>query len=573
MKKLFKNKFALTEKGAGDLIKATAMSFLVYVVHMLPVMLLMLIMEQLLMGEQRSTGFYVIGSVAILIVMYFTLRVDYDTLYITTYRESANLRMDIASILTKLPLSYFSKHDLSDISQTIMDDVERIEHALGHAIAKSLGFALFFPIMAVLLFLGNVKLGLAVIIPILVNFLLIIMSKKIQVVGTTKHYKRLRENSESFQEAIEMQQEIKSFGMMAKMKNSLYEKMDKSEKIQLRAELKQAVPVILSGLCLQMSLSITILVGAFLYQAGEINILFLLGYILAAIKIKEGVENVALNLSEMFYLDARIKRIKEMREAETQEGGDKEITDYNIELENVAFAYDEDAMVLEDVTFTACQNETTALVGMSGCGKTSILRLISRLYDYQGGRIKIGGLDIKDVSTKSLFEKISIVFQDVSLFNASIMDNIRLGRMEANDEEVLEAAYLAGCQDFVYNLPNKYDTVIGENGATLSGGERQRISIARAFLKGAPILILDEIAAALDVDNEKKIQDSLNHLMEDKTVVIISHRMRSIENVDKIVVIDQGRVESAGSHCELMESSTTYANLVHKSRLAESFEY
>ena len=247
--------------------------------------------------------------------------------------------------------------------------------------------------------------------------------------------------------------------------------------------------------------------------------------------------------------------------------------DYDIELKNVSFTYNDDTKVLKDISFTANQNEVTALVGMSGCGKTSILRLISRLYDYDGGKITIGGVDIKDISTKSLFKKISIVFQDVTLFNTSIKENIRIGNKKATDKEVKEAARLANCEEFINRLPNGYDTVIGENGATLSGGERQRISIARAFLKNAPIIILDEIAASLDVDNEKKIQESLNELTKNKTVIIISHRLKSIENVDKIVVIDNGEVEAFGNHKELISISKTYNNLVEKAKLAEVFKY
>ena len=246
---------------------------------------------------------------------------------------------------------------------------------------------------------------------------------------------------------------------------------------------------------------------------------------------------------------------------------------FDIVFENVAFSYDEDNKVLKDISFTAKQGEVTALVGPSGSGKTSILRLISRLYDYDKGQILIDGKDIKNISTDSLFKKTSIVFQDVTLFNSSILENIRIGKKDASDEEVIKAATLANCMDFINKLPNGLDTVIGENGSELSGGERQRLSIARAFLKDAPILILDEISASLDVDNEKKIQESLNKLIKDKTVIIISHRLKSIENVDKIIVIKNGYVESQGSHKELIEESKLYKNLLEKTKLAEEFIY
>ena len=276
-------------------------------------------------------------------------------------------------------------------------------------------------------------------------------------------------------------------------------------------------------------------------------------------------------MTEMSYIEPAVMRIKEMKNAVLQEGKDTSLSSYDIEFKNVSFGYNEDTKVLKDVSFIAKQGEVTALVGISGCGKTSILRLVSRLYDYDKGSILIGGEDIKNISTDSLFRNISIVFQDVTLFNTSIMENIRLGRESATDEEVKKAAELANCMDFIDKLG--FDTTIGENGAELSGGERQRLSIARAFLKDAPILILDEISASLDVDNEKKIQDSLNKLIKDKTVIIISHRLKSIENVDKIVVIDEGTVEISGNHNELMEHSKVYKNLIEKTKLAEAFNY
>ena len=308
-------------------------------------------------------------------------------------------------------------------------------------------------------------------------------------------------------------------------------------------------------------------------HTGEINILYFLGYVLASSKVRESVEAVSMNVAELYYLDSMVKRIREVRETKIQQGKDQTISSYDIEFDQVSFSYDKDTEVLKNISFTAKQNEVTALVGVSGCGKTSILRLMSRLYDYDGGSIRIGGLDIKEISTKSLFEKIAIVFQDVTLFNASVLENIRIGKKTATDEEVVQAARLANCEEFIRRLPDGYKTMIGENGATLSGGERQRLSIARAFLKDSPIIILDEIAASLDVENEKKIQDSLNRLILDKTVIIISHRLKSVENADRIVVIDCGRVEASGTHLELLKASPTYNNLVEKAKLTEEFQY
>ena len=573
MRELFKTHFALTDKGAKDLQKASAVSFFVYVINFFPAMLLLLLVDELLLNNVKETGLYLWGSILVLAVMWILLRIEYDALYNTTYQESANLRTEIADILTKLPLSYFSRHDLSDLAQTIMADVAAIEHAMSHAMAKAVGFLFFFPLLSVLLLLGNVKLGFAIILPILLGFGLLLLSKNFQIRESFKHYQKLRDNSESFQEAIENQQEIKSFGLTQKIRQTLYQKMEESEKIHLRAEISAGIPMLCSNVILQFAFVLVILIGVQMLHTGEINILYFLGYVLASIKVRESVEAVSMNVAELYYLDSMCKRIREIRETKIQQGKDQTISSYDIEFDQVSFSYDKDTEVLKNVSFTAKQNEVTALVGVSGCGKTSILRLMSRLYDHDGGSIRIGGLDIKELSTKSLFEKLSIVFQDVTLFNTSVLENIRIGKKTATDEEVIRAARLANCEEFIRRLPEGYKTMIGENGATLSGGERQRLSIARAFLKDSPIIILDEIAASLDVENEKKIQDSLNRLILDKTVIIISHRLKSVENADRIVVIDCGRVEASGTHLELLKASPTYNNLVEKAKLTEEFQY
>ena len=347
--------------------------------------------------------------------------------------------------------------------------------------------------------------------------------------------------------------------------------MEESERIHLKVEIVPMLAVGISSSLSYISLAVVISVGIQLLMHNEISLLYLIGYIIGAIKVKQLFDISTEVITEMSYSEPAVKSIKEMKNAVLQEGKDTSLSSYDIEFKNVSFGYNEDTKVLKDVSFIAKQGEVTALVGISGCGKTSILRLVSRLYDYDKGSILIGGEDIKNISTDSLFRNISIVFQDVTLFNTSIMENIRLGRESATDEEVKKAAELANCMDFIDKLG--FDTTIGENGAELSGGERQRLSIARAFLKDAPILILDEISASLDVDNEKKIQDSLNKLIKDKTVIIISHRLKSIENVDKIVVIDEGAVEISGNHNELMEHSKVYKNLIEKTKLAEAFNY
>ena len=571
MKNYYKKRYALSEQGAKNLTKATLFCFLTYCINLGPMIILMGLINQLVLGNVSSTVQYIVMAILTLVFMYILLSEEYVSLFNATYKESANLRKEIAENLAELPLAYFSKHDLSDLSQTIMADVDRIEHAMSHSIPKVVGMWLFFPLMGLMMLIGNWKLGLAAIIPTLLSFLINPLAKQKEVSEYSRYFNVLRDNSELFQETIELQQEISSFNQSGKVKKTLYEKMEESERIHLKVEIVPMLAVGISSSLSYISLAVVISVGIQLLMHNEISLLYLIGYIIGAIKVKQLFDISTEGMTEMSYIEPAVKRIKEMKNAVLQEGKDTSLSSYDIEFKNVSFGYNEDTKVLKDVSFIAKQGEVTALVGISGCGKTSILRLVSRLYDYDKGSILIGGEDIKNISTDSLFRNISIVFQDVTLFNTSIMENIRLGRESATDEEVKKAAELANCMDFIEKLG--FDTTIGENGAELSGGERQRLSIARAFLKDAPILILDEISASLDVDNEKKIQDSLNKLIKDKTVIIISHRLKSIENVDKIVVIDEGAVEMSGNHNELMEHSKVYKNLIEKTKLAEAFNY
>ena len=573
MKNYYKKRYSLSEQGAKNLTKATILCFLTYLINLAPLVILMLLSEHLILGNVPHPWQYVKTAVFTLAMMYILLSKEYVSLFNATYKESATLRTDIAEHLADLPLSYFSKHDLSDLSQTIMADVERIEHAISHSIPKVVGMWMFFPLMGLMMFIGNWKLGLAVIIPTLISFIVIPSARKIEVSSNSKYFNVLRDNSEMFQETIEMQQEISSFNLSEKIKKTLYKKMEESEKIHIKVELVAFFVLAISTLFSYISVAVVVAVGAKLLLRQEISLLYLIGYIIGSIKIKEIFDISKEGILEMFYIEPAVRRIKEMKSTPVQKGEDENFDKHNIEFKHVAFSYDTDTPVLRDVSFTANQGEVTALVGSSGSGKTSILRLTSRLYDCDSGQILIDGKDIKNISTESLFKDISIVFQDVTLFNTSILDNIRLGRENASDEEVKEAAKAANCMDFIEKLAQGFNTVIGENGAELSGGERQRLSIARAFLKDAPILILDEISASLDVDNEKKIQDSLNKLIKNKTVIIISHRLKSVEKVDKIVVLEDGYVEKIGTHDELKKSSRVYQNLIQKTELAEKFNY
>lgn len=573
MKEYLMDKLKLTESGAIGVIKSSISFFFYYLSFLLPMMVLMFFAHGVFEGKIQKPSLYTMLLVATLILMYFIVNKNYQISYNETYKESAKLRIEIANRLKSLPLSYFSKHDLSDLAQTIMQDVAQVEHALAHAIGNYIGFVLYFVLISLMLLMGNWKMGFSIIIPVLFAIALLFITKKNQIYLRTKHFKTLREISEDFQMTIEMNQEIKSYGLKDKTRKNIQESLMESEKLQWKSELAQAVPLSFAQYIGVLPIGACILVGTKLLLAKEINMLYFLGYLIAAAKISDGVLGLANYLGEIFYLDVRIKRIGEIKDHAIQEGREIPLKSFDVELSNVSFAYEEDQKVINGVSFTANQGEVTALIGPSGCGKTTLLKLISRLYDYESGSIKIGGYDIKNLATEQLFKYISIVFQEVILFNTSIMENIRIGNVRASDEEVKQAAREAGCEEFIKNLPEAYDTLIGENGSKLSGGERQRLSIARAILKDAPIIILDEIAASLDVENELKIQESLNRLIKNKTVIVISHRLKSIENADKIVVLNEGKVDALGKHEDLLKESQLYRNMIQKSLMTESHKY
>lgn len=573
MIKFYEQRFALTKKGAKGLTKATMLSLIVYFIQMLPVILLMKLCDDILKGILSDAGLYSILSIIILVILYPALLKEYDLLYNATYKASANLRIDTAERMRKLPLWYFSRHNISDMTQMIMSDITGIEHAMSHSIPKVFGFIGFFICISVLMFFENLKMSIAVITPILCSFAFILLSRKMQIKIHNKYFKQLRENSEAFQETIEMQQEIKSYCLSKYINKKLNKKMDLSEKMHLIGEIKQSVIMIFSILTGYLGVGIVIITGTYLLMTEQITLVYMIGYFLASLKFKEIVDSSEENIMEILYLTPKIERIREMKNVETEEGKDFEFSNFDIELEDVEFSYEKGIKVLNGVSFKARQGEVTAIVGKSGCGKSSILKLISKLYDYDKGKIIIGGKNIKNISTDSLFKNISMVFQDVVLFNTTVYGNILIGRKDATREEVYEAAKLAGCDTFINKLSDQYETVVGENGATLSGGERQRISIARAFLKNSPILILDEFMANLDIETEKEIQLSLNELIKNKTVIVISHRMKSIEKVNHIVVINNGVVECEGTHEELIEKSFVYNELLNKSKMIEDFIY
>lgn len=573
MKTYLKRAFQLSDSGVKGLAKSIWSFFLYYVSFVPPMICVFLFADRLLNGNTGKPVVYLLFMLAATLVMYLVINYNYKTTYDETYQESAYLRIDLAEQLSKLPLSYFSKHNLSDLAQTIMADVASIEHAFANAVANSIGFAIYFLVISVALLIMNWKLGLCVLLPVLTSASVLFLTKKLQVRDVNKHYDKLRDISESFQNAIELNQEIKSYGLKEKVEAQMDQQLDESENLQWKAQIIQTIPVTIGQTLSILPIGITATVGLSMLASGQVSILILLGYIIMAAKLSGAMGGVLLYLTEIFYLDARIARIGEIKNHELQGGEKAVLSDFNVEIKDVCFSYQKDTQVIRHASFTAEQGQVTALVGPSGCGKTTMLKLISRLYDADSGTVQIGGTDIREIHTDSLFKYVSIVFQEAILFNTSIMENIRLGRLDASDEEVIRAAKLAGCNEFVSRLPDTYQTIIGENGAKLSGGERQRLSIARAILKDAPIIILDEIAASLDVETEVQIQTGLNHLIQGKTVIVISHRLKSIENADKIVVMKAGTVEACGKHAHLLKQSPTYRKMIEKSNLAEKFNY
>lgn len=557
--------FALNNKSSNNILIAIFYSLLVNIFSGSGILLLLLFFYKKL--DKIS---YIFLAILILIILAISLGLEYNKLYYITYNESANLRIKIGNQLKNLPLSYFSKHDLSDLAQTIMSDIAKMEHAISHALAQTIAFVLFFILVSITMLYFNFYLAMAIIIPFIINILILFLTKKVQIKSNTKYYKILRKNSESFQENIELQQEIQSLNLEKEMKEKLYIQMDETEKIHFEVESFITALLSLINLLFYIEIGVLILIGSYLFYTNKINLISLISFLLISLKLNEGSLASTLNITELFYIDARVKRLKEIINYPTQKGKDITLKSFDIQLTNVSFSY-ENEQILKDINFVAKQNEITALVGKSGSGKSTLLKLISRLEDYNSGKICIDKIDIKDISTASLFKNISIVFQDVILFNDTILENIRVGNLNASDEEVIKAAQKACCDEFVEKLPNKYNTLIGENGTSLSSGQRQRISIARAFLKNAKILLLDEISSSLDVDNEIQIQKSLQNLVKEKTVIVISHRIKSIENVDKIVVIDEGKVCDSGTHNELLNRCKIYKDLVTKSELGDNF--
>lgn len=572
MKKYLQHHFGISTQGASNIIRASCANFIVMIVSMIPPGVGIWFIAEVLQGLRRPYYVYAVIIALSFVLLLLVLLREYKLNYDVTYEESASLRVYIAEKLKQLPLAYFSKHNLTDLSQSVMMDVSNIEMVISHAIPSFIGYVGFLALISVLCIIGQPVLGCLALLPIWLTLLLMLLTKRIQLKMVHQYYDRLLKNSAIFQESFDMQQEIKSNAMQARVKQSVFAALEQTEALHLKSEFTMASIVSAIALLPFAAPALVAIVGSYLLSLESISLLYFIGYLVSSYTLAAQFTGINQFLLMIFFFEDSYQRIRAMREEPIQTGTDFQFDCFDVTLQDVEFSYDA-TEVIKGVSFTAKQGQTTALVGPSGCGKTTILRLISRLYDYDRGNIFIGDKDILAASTESLFKNISIVFQNVELFDNTVLENIRIGRKDATDEEVLEAARLANVDSIVQRLPQGYQTMIGENGSRLSGGERQRISIARAFLKDAPIILLDEISASLDVENERAIQKSLVSLVHNKTVIIISHRLRSIEQVDQIVVMKDGRVEASGTHEELLEISPTYRNMLEKSAKTETFNY
>lgn len=570
MLKYFQNKYALSEKGAKDFLRSIIWTVVMDISFMIPVILgfkfLNEHMSSLLSDSGNSTSsilYYVIMSAAFFVLMFVIAYFQYDSTYTKIYEESALRRISLAETLRKLPLAFFGKKDISDLSSTIMEDATQIEQLFSHSVPQIYAAVVTTVLMGVMMFFYNWKLSLAVFWVVPVSILVFGLSRKFQNRTQIGLYNKKRDISDEIQEGLDSAHEIKAYNREGDYSDKISSSLDNYEKYLIKGELLMGSFINLSFVFLKLGLPSVLLAGAYLLASSSVNIFTYLVFLVVAARIYEPIMQALENFAALIYLNVRIKRMKEMDAMPRQDG--KSVIhpgNYDIEFNNVGFSYQKGVQTLKDVSFTAKQGHVTALVGPSGGGKSTVAKLSARFWDIDKGVITLGGEDISLVDPETLLNNFSIVFQDVTLFNSSVMDNIRLGKKDASDEEVVKAAQQAQCNEFINKLPQGYDTLIGENGERLSGGERQRISIARAMLKDAPIILLDEATASLDAENESRIQSALSELIKNKTVLIIAHRMRTVVGADKIVVIKDGAVAETGSPLELKEKHGIFASML-----------
>lgn len=555
-------RFAMSEQGAKDFLKGTLWTTLQNFSFMLPVMLVYLFLQQLFANYPESGGpenlpvwYYIAFSVLSMVIIYVIALYQYNSTYIKVYNESAVRRISLAEKLRRLPLSYFGKKNLSDLTTTIMQDAADMEHIFSHAVPQLVGSIITLLITIIGLSFLSWELTIAVFWVVPVAIIIFAFTKRMQTKEHKAGYLQKRAVTEKIQEGLLQIQEIKSYGHEDEFLRELALEQELYEKKQIKGELLVGVIINLLQSIIKLGLPTLIVIGASLLLAGRVDFLTYLIFLVLSSIVFNPLLITLEQSAVLFFLDVRIDRMREIMELPVQEGAtDYKVDNYTIRFNHVDFSYkDNEEKVLSDVTFEARQGEVTALIGPSGGGKSTTARLAARFWDPTQGTITLGGTDITTIDPEALLKNYSIVFQDVVLFNASVMDNIRIGKKDASDEEVLRAARAARCDDFVNNLPEGYRTLIGENGSRLSGGERQRISIARALLKDAPIVLLDEATASVDAENETKIQAGISELVKGRTVLIIAHRMRTVANADKIVVLKEGRIVEQGAPQELMK--------------------
>lgn len=571
-----KHKYALSSKGAKDMVRAFIAVTLSNLVLMLPVGLLYLLASYLLDNQllQEKFVFFLIAIVVILICIALTTVFQYRATFLSTYVESGVRRRTLAEKLRKLPLSYFGKKDLADLTNTIMSDCALLETASSHWIPELIGAMISTTIIVISLLFFDFRMALAAIWVMPIAFAIVLYSRK-----TMRHtHKKTNEYRidclDGIQEGLETLRDLRANNMCDQYMESLNKKIKAVEKHAIFAEFTNAAFVCSAQMILKLGMGTVAVVGSYLLVKGEITVLKFFMFLLVVARMYEPLQISLQNLSAMISLDTNCKRMDEILSHDEQTGNDTLTNEgYDIVFDHVAFAYNQKEQVLSDVSFTAKQGEVTALIGPSGGGKTTISRLAARFYDIDSGKIIVGGMDISKINPEKLLELYSIVFQDVTLFNDTIMENIRIGKKDATDQEVMAAAKLAHCDEFVENMPDQWNTMIGENGSELSGGQRQRISIARAFLKDAPIILMDEATASLDVDNESMIQESISKLIENKTVLIIAHRMRTVDGVNQIVVLKDGVVFEQGKPQDLKQQNGIYKHMVEMQMQSHNWKY
>lgn len=563
MIKLIQKATASSKDGAVGLIKGIIACAFQNMAFMLPTGLLYYLVKDLLGDDMGGkTVFYTVGCVICFALILITTWFQYNNTFFTTYEESGKRRLSLAERLRKLPLSFFGKKDLADLTSTIMADCEVLEKDCSHYIPALFGSVISTIVIALGLFAFDKAMALAALWVIPVSVLIIVLSYKVQDRAQQRNMSVKMACADGIQEYIETLRDLKANNAESSYLKGLRSKIRSVEKGAFKTEITTAVFVTSAGMVLKFGIATVALVGVSRLVTGKIDVLTLFMFLLVASRLYDPMQAALQNLAAVIAMRTNVARMNEILDHEIQQGGDT-LTNKgcDITFDHVGFAYKSGETVLSDVSFTAKQGEVTALVGPSGGGKTTVSRLAVRFWDNQKGKITVGGMDISKIDPEKLMTLYSIVFQDVTLFNNTIMENIRLGRKGATDEEVLAAAHLANCDEFAEKLPDKWNTDIGENGCELSGGERQRISIARAFLKDAPIILLDEATASLDVENETAIQTALSRLIRNKTVLVIAHRMRTVAGADKIVVLSDGVVAEQGTPEKLLNKNGIFKRM------------